>query len=207
MSKGMMTMGVATIGLTLASAANAGFSGNGAGGSIPDSGTGVFTSDIVVGASGSLADITVSLNDLTHTWAGDLVATIEHVDTGSSITLFDRIGKTNATSGFGSSSDFDGDYSFNDAFTGDLWAAAASNPIPGGEYRTTGGLSGAATSLLAIFGGEDISGTWRLTIEDFAGGDTGALESWTLTLVPVPAPAAVALLGLGGLCGRRRRRA
>lgn len=210
MNKGMVTMGAAVLSLTLASAASAGLSYIGAGGVIPDAGTGVFTSDIVVGDSGSLQDITVTLGGLNHTWSGDLVATIQHVESGLTQTLFARVGKTAATTGFGDSSNFNGDYSFNDSFAGNLWLAAEGGGtdfiIPGGNYFASAELTGAQVSLLSIFGGQEISGTWRLSIEDFAGGDTGSLGSWTLDLV-VPAPAGLALLAMGGVVRRRRRTA
>ncbi|MCA9284615.1 MAG: hypothetical protein KDA22_05350 [Phycisphaerales bacterium] len=210
MNKGMITLSGGAVAMMLAAAANAGLSYSGAGGTIPDSGAGVFTSDIVVSDTGSLQDITVTLKSLNHTWIGDLIVTIEHVESGSSQTLFSRVGKTNATTGVGDSSNLGGDYSFNDAFTGDLWAVAASGDtsfvIPSGDYFATGALSGAQVSLLSVFGGIDIAGTWRLTISDNAAADTGDIGSWNLFLT-VPAPGALALLGLAGLAPRRRRNA
>ena len=210
MSKGMMTLGLG-LGLAMATAANAGLTYNGGGGEIPDfSGEpGIFTSEIVVGDSVELADITVTLNGLNHTWAGDLIISISHSG-GASSDLVHRVGRVGGT-GFGDSSDYAGDYSFNDGFGDDLWAAAAGagggDPIPGGDYFATGEGSDAQISLLSVFGGIDISGTRTLTISDNAGGDTGSLGGWTLDVVPVPAPAAIAVLGLAGLAPRRRRSA
>jgi hypothetical protein len=177
----------------------------GVGGAIPDSPAPGIVSTIVIGDSFQITDLTFTILGLTHTWAGDLVATVTHVDSGISIDLFHRVGRVN--SGFGDSSDFGGDYRFGDGETGDLWAAAAAIPggavIPGGGYRTSGANSSAFTSILALFAGVNVSGTWQLKIQDFAGGDTGAFQGWEI--FAVPAPGALALLGLAGLAGRRRR--
>ena len=179
---------------------------------IPDNNPAGASSDIVIGDEFLVADITVTLFGLNHTWAGDLIATLTHVESGFSQTLFSRIGAT-TPGGVGDSSNFGGDYSFNDAFAGDLWVAAAGGTtgfvIPGGDYFASGALSSAQVSLLDIFGGLNAQGTWRLTISDNAGADLGTLGAWGLDFVkaPVPAPGALALLGLAGLAGGRRRRA
>lgn len=215
MSKATMTLTAGAVTAALAGAANAGltFDYSGTGGVIPDQvGTtpGLFESDIVVADTGALADITVTLKNLAHSWSGDLVVTITHLESGLSQTLFSRVGKTDATFGAGDSSNFAGDYSFNDAFTGNLWTAAEGGGttfnIPGGEYFASAPLTGLQVSLLDVFGGIDIAGTWRLSITDNAEFDTGSIGAWNLSLT-VPAPAALALFGLAGLAGSRRRRA
>lgn len=177
----------------------------GTGGAIPDNNPGGIVSTIVVGDSFQITDLSFAIVGLTHTWAGDLVATVTHVDSGISIDLFNRVGRVNT--GFGDSSDFGGTYVFGDGEAGDLWAAAAAAGgtaiIPGGGYRTTGANSSAFTSILALFAGVNVSGTWQLKISDLAAGDTGGFEGWEIRAVP--APGALALLGLAGLAGRRRR--
>lgn len=186
---------------------------------IPDNNPAGASSDIVIGDEFFVGDITVTLFGLNHTWAGDLIATVTHVESGFSQTLFSRIGAT-TVGGVGDSSNFGGDYSFNDAnndamlpFGGDLWTAAAGGTtafvIPGGDYFASGALSAAQVSLLDVFGGLNAQGTWRLTISDNAGADLGSLGGWGLDFVknPIPAPGALALLGLAGLAGGRRRRA
>jgi hypothetical protein len=196
LSAGLLAAAVATV----ASAADY----TGVGGSIPDAAPG-FSSVITITDSFSISDITFEIQGLTHTWAGDLVATVSHAESGFSIDLFNRIGKTNATSGFGDSSDMAGNYGFGDSAASNLWAAAAATtgPVPAGFYRSSGALSGTATSILAIFGGDNIKGSWTLTITDGAGGDVGAFTGWKISAVP--APSAIALLGLAGLVSRRRR--
>lgn len=192
---------IATVALA-ATAANAGMSYTGGGGLLNED-TPVLVSDIVVPDSFAITDVTVTLDNLTHSWMGDLVATIEHVESGTAVTLFQNIGG----GAFGDSTDFGGTYGFNDAFTGDIWAEAAAldgdGVLPSGEYFASDETG--AQTFLSAFNGIDSAGTWRLTIEDtFPTLDDGELGAWSVTIVP--APGAMALLGLAGLAGARRRR-
>jgi hypothetical protein len=147
-----------------------------------------------------------------HTWAGDLIARLTKVGDGSSF-LFNRIGRTSGSTGFGDSSDMVGPYTITNKTNADIWAAAftagSTAAIPSGSYRATN-TSAVTTSappidLCAPFLAAGSVGTWRLTISDNAGGDTGTLVSASLNLKPEPAT--MALLGLGALALIRRRRA
>ncbi len=176
---------------------------SGSGFSIPDNNPTGISSDIVISDNLTISDITVTLNNLSHTWVGDLIATLTNVDTNTSVSLFNRVGRVG--SGVGSSNDFGGNYGFNDAFTGDLWIAASSNPVPSGGYFPTGADSAAlASPSLSAFDGQLSAGTWRLTLSDNAGLDVGSLESWELTVEgaaeSVPEPASVlGLLAVGAM--------
>jgi len=160
-----------------------------------------------------------------HTWIGDLVATLMLTKPGGAVQtsfLFNRIGRTSGSTGFGDSSDALGPYTFTNPKAGttpplDIWAAAATAAaaaaVPGGSYRATNSslvtTSAPPIDLCAPFskadGSGDGVGTWKLTITDLAGGDTGTLVSASLNLKPEPAT--MALLGLGALALIRRRRA
>ena len=95
------------------------FTGSGSGFNIPDDNpTGTF-SDIVVADNFQVNDITVDLNSLTHSWIGDLIVTLTHIDTSTTVDLFNRVGRP-TTGGVGFGSNLNGSYNFNDAFTGDL---------------------------------------------------------------------------------------
>ncbi|NCR36231.1 MAG: proprotein convertase P-domain, (modular protein) [Microcystis aeruginosa S11-01] len=183
--------------LTVLPASAVSFTGTGAGFNIPDGNATGASSTIVVPDSFSITDITVTLNSLTHTYVGDLIATLTHVDTGTTVSLFNRIGRG---SGGGDSSNFGGNYSFNDAFTGNLWAVAASGGssfvIPSGNYFPTGAGSSTLVPMLTSLSGELSSGTWRLTISDNVAQDTGALGSWALNLQGTPIPESSSVLGL-----------
>lgn len=198
-------------------------SASGSGGAIPQAITshtnpGVINSDIIIASGGIVTgNLTVTINGLTHTWVGDVSATLTHVESGLSQDLFWRVGGLTSTS-FGDSSNYGGDYSFNNSFAGDLWAAAASGDtnlvIPGGSYFPTSALSGSAVDLSEFFNGTTAAGTWRLTIQDWALGDLGSFTGWDLSFnaaseIPEPSFAlpilAIGLIGVAGRSWRNRR--
>jgi MYXO-CTERM domain-containing protein len=185
------------------------FTGSGSGFSIPDNNpTGAF-SDIVVADNFLINDITVGLS-LSHPWIGDLIATLTHADTNTTVDLFNRVDAI--SSGIGHGSNLNGSYYFNDAFTGDLWTVASSvansSIIPGGDYFPTGPDFSAKVPMLTTISGLSSSGTWRLKISDVSGNDTGTLGSWSLTLQgssPESVPGPLPLLGAGAAFGWSRR--
>ncbi|MGD1703211.1 PEP-CTERM sorting domain-containing protein [Dapis sp. BLCC M229] len=193
--------------LTAVSGASA-VSFSGAGFSIPDNDTAGISSSINITDEISVDDITVNLENLAHTWTGDLIATITHEESGTSVDLINRVGRTGG-SGFGDSSDLSGNYSFNDSFTGDIWAVAAGvlngDVVPGGDYFATT-LDGTQSFLSDFTSLSSAVGTWTLFINDGAGGDTGSLGSWSVDIegepvsVSTPEPASLlALFGIGAL--------
>ncbi len=191
--------------LTVLPASAVTFTGTGTGFSIPDGNTTGASSTITIPTSSnfSITNITVTLNNLTHTWMGDLIANLTYVPTNTTVTLFNRIRRPSLASG--DSSNFNGNYSFNDAFTGDLWSVAATGltgfEIPSGNYFPTGAGSGTLVPILTSLGGSQSSGDWRLTISDNDTSETGSLGSWTLNLqgtplAPVSVPESSSGLGL-----------
>lgn len=155
----------------------------GKGGNIPD-GFGSFQDDIMVTENFKISDVTVTLKGMEHTWVGDLVVRLRHVETETIVELFRRPGQPNFSSS-GYSNDLRGDYSFSDSVESSLrraahhssnfdTAAAVNTVIPSGNY----------TSLqsLAKFNGLSSTGTWRLIINDCSAGDSGSLDSWSLNL-------------------------
>ncbi|MBI5764185.1 MAG: PEP-CTERM sorting domain-containing protein [Planctomycetes bacterium] len=160
--------------------------------------------------STNCVEVTLSFQNIAggtlgHTWAGDLVATLSKVGDGS-VTLFNRIGKTSATSGFGNSANFVGPYKFTNKTTNSIWqfASGTPTPIPSGSYQASAALTGARIDMCAPFLQSGSVGTWRLTVSDNAGGDTGVITAATLTLKPEPST--LALLGLGVVALIRRRK-
>ncbi len=182
-------------------------------------GSEIHSSSIVIGSEHGTPlqnlSIEVQLVGLQHDWIGDLVVTLTHVESGATASLFGGVGGGS----FGSPAEFDGAYSFSDAWydpsdptVRSLWQAADDagfgGVIPSLPFYATGNASSDYVSMDAAFAGDLSSGTWRLDVEDtFAAGDDGTLFKWVLIIegTPVPAPGAVALLGLAGLAGRRRR--
>lgn len=184
MSQFMPKTLTATVDAELATATNAhSLTFFGKGGSIPD-GFGSFQDDIIVTENFKISDVKVTLKGMEHTWVGDLVVRLRHVETETMIELFRRPGQPHFSSS-GYSNDLRGDYSFSDRLesasrraehnTSNFDSAAAANAvIPSGSY----------TSLqpLAKFNGLLSIGTWRLIINDCSAGDSGSLISWSLNL-------------------------
>lgn len=147
------------------------FVGNG--GNIPD-GHGSFQDDIVVTDNFKVAEVSVTLENFAHTWVGDLIVRLRHVETDTVVDLFRRPGQPYFSSS-GYSNDLKGDYTFSDRNSSKFETAVAENSvIPSGNY--------APLQSLAAFKNLPSAGTWRLVITDCSAGDCGFLGSWSLSL-------------------------
>jgi len=202
---------------TFAGAAMAQTFGPGAGFSIPDNSAVGGSSDITVGAGGTIA----SLNNVrftvstAHTWVGDLIVEFKNVTTNTSVHLMSRLGSTTAT-GVGSSGDLTaGLFTFVDG--SGAAQPLSGNMLPGIYNRKSHALGAAAgnsgigiaqwnPNTFAAFAGQNLAGTYRLSIWDNATGDTGAISNWDFNVTAVPEPATMAVLGMGAAALLRRRR-
>ena len=138
-----------------------------------------------ISSAPTLVEVGMTFGSPTHTWRGDIVATLI-APNGTSFVLFGYTGATTATA-FGSSNDLAGPYNFKDSAAGTNWWTQASTPTAAGDYRTT--VTGpttnpaAVTNLTAAFAGIPSSnGTWTLRLTDGGSGDTGAISAASLTL-------------------------
>jgi len=138
---------------------------------IPDDTVAGITSDIVVGAVQSIADLNVSLA-IAHTWVGDLRVILTHVDSGSSVVLLEHPGRIDMGNGCGLD---DLDAVFDDAARRPAEDRCAEGP----PFAAIDG-SVAPLGSLSVFNGQNLSGTWRLNVSDRATQDTGALLGWCL---------------------------
>ena len=125
---------------------------------ITTAGTPTITSTLVVTDPGVITDLNIIDLGIQHTWIADLTVTIEHVETGTSAALF--ITPCNNEDNIIGTFDDDG--------------GALPCPPNGGTF--------APAEAFSIFNGEDLAGTWVLTVSDGANLDGGSLDTWTLEL-------------------------
>jgi uncharacterized protein (TIGR03382 family) len=180
----------------------------GTGGDIPDASGGMpgrieSTINLGLGPNATIIEIEIRLNDLWHPWMGDLKINLydpAHPPINPMSDPWDilcRPGQIDGA-GFGDNSNFNGDYNFAD-FGGDFLLGQGTDfDQPSGTY--------APLVAFSSLNGLNASGDWTLVIEDFAAGDVGGFDSWTLRVTVIPTPGAAALMGLAGVAGLRRRR-
>jgi subtilisin-like proprotein convertase family protein len=132
------------------------------------------TSRLTVPDSFLIADLNVTLN-ITHTNDPDLTATLIAPD-GTRILLFDRVGAV-------------GPIGTRRNFTQTTLDDQASTPITSGAAPFFGTFQpqGDINGTLSTLNGRNAAGTWTLEIVDNTPGNTGTLNSWSLTFrKPVP---------------------
>ncbi len=128
--------------------------------SIPDNDPSGVTSQISIGSSRYIGDLNISV-DVDHTWVGDLVLTVEHVESGTTVTIVNR-----------------------PPCSGDNIVATlddeAASPVDAECAPTVPTISGSfrPTNPLSAFRGKNAKGTWRLTVSDQAALDVGTLNQW-----------------------------
>ncbi|MCO7227278.1 fibronectin type III domain-containing protein [Pleionea sp. CnH1-48] len=138
--------------------------------SIPDGDGNGATFSLMINEPGQLNDLNALIN-LNHTWVGDLIVTLEHVDTGTTVTLLDRPGRT--TSGFGCSGN-----DINNIFDDDGTLSAENDCTSPNAYPADAVLI--PNDALAAFNGEDLAGEWRVFVSDNAFADTGTFNEFCL---------------------------
>lgn len=153
--------------------------------SIPDNDPNGATDDLVVDNGDTITDLDISL-DVSHSWVGDIMFTIEHVDTGTTATLFDRPGVPGSTFGCA-----DNNVMGTADDEGNI--ADIENHCPGSDPWLNDSF--VPTTPLSVFDGESLDGTWRLFVSDQAGGDTGTVNEWCL--LPEVDPTAVEMSDIG----------
>lgn len=169
----------------------------GAGAAIPDnSAVGVNIPFAVSGIATPVGRVRIALN-LTHTFIGDVRATLISPGGVARLVLFSQVGyRRSGTSGV--SANFSGNYVFDDLASGDLWQVTngmnTAQNAPTGTYRTStasnqsqsnhGGCTTYLSMAFAGLAGAQVNGTWTLNLADLGATDTGALNSALLTIDP-----------------------
>lgn len=145
---------------------------------IPDSSAAGVSDDLVLGPGGTLTDLDLALV-IDHTYVNDLIVVLTHVDTGTSVTVIDRIRRNPIHA----CSRDDIDAVLDDEGERDVQTECANN---GTDPTVLSPPAFVPNELLEAFDGETLAGTWRLTVSDVVGLDTGVLQEWCL--VPETTP-------------------
>jgi len=156
---------------------------------IPDFALGVpgqVSDTLTIPAGVTIADLNVYLR-ATHTWSGDLAFTLQHVPSGTTVTLVDRPGVPAST--FGCSNDHY-EVIVDDQGGDPAIEIQCFSPAPAIRGVAMGG-DPPSNALLAAFNGFTSSGDWVLTAIDNAAGDTGTLVEWCLDITASMLPADV----------------
>ncbi len=129
---------------------------------ISASGTPTVTSTLTISDLGTIDDVNVKNLDISHTWINDLIVTLES-PAGTQVTLFSQICNSE-----------------NDILTN--FDDESSNPHSSLPCPPTNNGTYQPLDALSAFDGEDLDGTWTLTIEDVFNQDGGSLNAWSLDI-------------------------
>jgi subtilisin-like proprotein convertase family protein len=128
---------------------------------IPDNDSGGVSTTLSVGTAGILKDVDVRINNLSHTWVGDLVLDITAPD-GTRVVLAEHPG---------------GPDNSGNNFTNTIFDDEASTNISAGAPPYTGSFK-PQNDQLSRFDGKQQQGTWTLRVRDLFAGDTGTINDW-----------------------------
>ena len=149
---------------------------------IPDNTPAGVNSNITNPGTETLVDLDVVITT-THSWVGDLIFTLTHVDTGSVVTVIDRPGNPATTNGC-ANNHINTRLSDEAAASVETQCATSTAATPP-PYAINGTFI--PNNPLSAFDGQSLSGTWQLNASDRAGGDTGTLTGWCLVAtIPLP---------------------
>ena len=156
----------------------------------------IITSTINVDDIGTIIDLNVLNFLVTHTWVGDLAATLTS-PSGTTVQLFDGPGIP--ASNFGCDGD-NMNVNFDDA--AGSTATDLENTCDAAAFTISGTFQ--PLESLSAFLGEEVNGTWTLTIiDDYPSLDGGSLDGWGLDVCLLDAPLAVELLSFSAESSQR----
>ncbi|WP_431132649.1 T9SS type A sorting domain-containing protein [Psychroserpens mesophilus] len=129
---------------------------------------GVVSGDVVVPDSQIIESMTVTV-DIDHTYVQDLILQLVHPSSTQANPVFVNLWDRDCVS----------ENDLTVTFDDEAGAIACSNPT-----STTATISGtfAPNGPLSTFDGLEAQGTWTLLVADFANGDTGTFNNWSMTI-------------------------
>lgn len=131
---------------------------------------GITVASFAVQGSGTITDLDVRIDDLQHTWLGDLTVELIHPD-GTTATLFSRLGNE----------EYNGTAITQAIFDSDAGSALPTGGSSSGGYPPISGrVRTENPTALNVFDGRPLAGTWKLRITDGYPGDAGTLHRWGL---------------------------
>ncbi len=161
---------------------------------IPDGNVSGVTSTIGISQAAVIQDMNIALQ-ATHTWVGDLIIKLKHVQTGTVVTLLDRMGTTGV--GFGCAGN-NLDVVLDDEGTGGAIETRCGNPnVPTSPPAYT------PNNPLSAFDGQVVTGDWEIFVSDSVSGDVGQLTSfcmqWNSTDVSVGLTPSAEIIAAGSV--------
>ena len=150
------------------------------------------SNSIVVPDATLIGDLDVDVV-IDHTWVGDIVLDLTHVESGTTVRLIDQPGVPATACGCPSNNY---DIVLDDEGTG----GAIENVCPGGDAQLVppSPPNYVPQNPLAAFDGQLASGTWTLTVTDAQPAfDDGTFQSWAL-IVTAGTPTCSEFTGCGG---------
>lgn len=147
---------------------------------IPDNNAAGVTTAITVAETDMVMDVNLWLS-ATHSFVGDLAITMTSPN-NTVVVPFDRPGRT--TTGFGCSGNNLPNITLDDdpgGVPGTPVETSCINVTASTAYTANGSFT--PNNPLAGFDGQSMAGVWSLRAVDAAGGDTGTLNEWRLTIV------------------------
>lgn len=130
---------------------------------------GVTETTFAVTGSGTISDLDLRIDDLEHSWLGDLTVELIHPNGTTRATIFERLG------GGGYNGTAISQAIFDSSASATLPTAGAD---PAGHPPITGRVR--PEESLGVFNGLPVAGTWKLRITDGYPGDSGTLNRWGL---------------------------
>ncbi|MCC6512328.1 MAG: PEP-CTERM sorting domain-containing protein [Pirellulaceae bacterium] len=167
------------------------------------------------GVTGQIDNFTLTIDGISHAFLDDVAAVLVS-PRGTAVMLFDGAGRGTEQGGPFNIGEQVWVFDENAPAAIPLQTAPVSGRYrPGASEWTTEFAAGAPRranigSSFIPFRTEDPNGNWQLYIQDFSGGDSGAIErGWSITFeinataVPEPGTVSLALLAVSAICTRR----